>query len=590
MPAQLTLCSPARKTAGKYLLTGAAMLAFSLTPLTASTAQADFNRAYGQYLIGKYAIYAGDTQISARALMESAESDPDNRALQEKAFLSAVLGGYLDFAADNAPQSDSSSRFSRMVGHEVKALRAIRANKPREALPELAAALDIDADERSGLLLQPAAYAMAGQWDKAIDKDMAAKLTGGLTQRDGLMLYLQAADQARLLELRGKHKEAEALYKLICEPGPATVLFGPYYGAFLERRGRKSEAEDLYASILSSSEDAQVRRAYQALERKGYRKPPKPSYRQIMADNLFMTGTLYASEQQPEMALATLRMAQYASPETDSLSDDRTRLLLGQVLVKLRDHDSAQAEWAQVAESSVYYNEARLRMAWSLKEQDDHDGALALFSQLSAENPADIDLVVQRVSLLWEKKDYQAGLEVLEGFVAAQGEEAVSWQGWFIQAIIYHELDQWERSEAALKKGLALDEENPDLLNFLGYGWIERNQNLDEALSMVQRALIRRPDSGAIMDSVGWGYYRQGEYAEALEWIEKAIALEPADPEVNEHLGDVYQAMGRHIEARYQWARVLTLDADEKQIASVQKKLDAAAKMPQPRLATAKAP
>ena len=562
---------------------GAALLAFGLMPLSAQAVPADgtdFNRAYGQYLVGKYAIYAGDTQVSARALIDSAESDPDNHALQEKAFLSAVLGGYLDFAADHAPQSESASRFSRMVGHEVRALRAVRANKVRDALPELAAALAIDGEERSGLLLQPAALAMAGQWNKAIDKDMAKKLTGGQTQRDGLMLYLQAADQARLLELRGKHKDAEALYKLICEPGPATVLFGPYYGAFLERRGRKAEAEALYASILTTSEDAQVRRAYQALERSDYQKPDKPSFRQIMAENLFMTGTLYASEQQPEMALATLRMAQYVSPQTDSLSDDRTRLLLGQVLVKLRDHEAAQAEWAQVAESSVYYDEARLRMAWSFKEQDNTDGALALFAQLSAENPDDADLVVQRASLLWEKKDYQAGLEVLEAYIAGHGEAAVNWQGWFIQAIIYNDLERWDQSEAALKKGLALDEDNPDLLNFLGYGWIERNQNLDEALTMVQRALIRRPDSGAIMDSVGWGYFRKGDYPQALEWTEKAIALEPADPEVNEHLGDVYQAMGRHIEARYQWARVLTLDADDTQKARAQKKLEAADAVP----------
>ncbi|MFT4091139.1 MAG: tetratricopeptide repeat protein [Asticcacaulis sp.] len=575
---------------GKRLLTGAAVLALMLLPVSTQAAKADFNRAYGQYLVGKYAIYAGDTQVSARAMMDASESDPDNQALRDKAFLSAVLGGYLDFAAANAPDAGSSSRFPRMMGHEVKALRAIRANKPREAIPQLAAALEIDAEERSGLLLQPATYAMAGQWDKAIDKDISAKLANGLTQRDGLMIYLQAADQARLLELRGKHKEAEALFKLICEPGPATVLFGPYYGAFLERRGRKSEAEALYASILTTSEDAQVRRAYQALESKGYRKPPKPGYRQIMADNLFMTGTLYASEQQPEMALATLRMAQYVSPETDGLSDDRTRLLLGQVLVKLRDEDAAQAEWAQVSADSVYYNEARLRMAWNLKEQDNYDGALQLFTQLSAENPADVDLVVQRASLLWEKKDFQAGLDVLDAFIASHGEGAVSWQGWFIQAIIYHEFDRWDQSEIALKKGLALDEDNPDILNFLGYGWIERNENLDEALSMVQRALIRRPSSGAIMDSVGWGYYRKGDYAQALEWIEKAIALEPADPEVNEHLGDVYQAMGRHIEARYQWARVLTLDADEKQIASVQKKLGDDASANKPEMTTAKAP
>lgn len=570
---KIVTCMPVtfrfQKRLVRYLGTGA-VLAALLSPVAVSAA--DFNRAYGQYLVGKYAIYAGNTQVSSRALIEAAEADPDNRALQERAFLAAVLGGYLDFAAEHAPGPDSENRFARLVGHEARALRAVREKQPREALAQLEAALSIDANERAGVLLRPPVLAMAGKWDEAIDNTLPAQLNAGVSPREGLMLYLVAVDQARLLEFKGRNAEAEDLYKLISTPGPAMVLFGPHYGAFLERRGRKAEAEALYANILTLSEDTQVRHAREALENRGYRKPPKPSLRRIMADSLFMTGTLYASEQQAEMALASLRMSQYVAPENDTASDDRTRLLLGQVLVKLRDHEAAQAEWAQVGKASPYHDEARLRLAWSYKDQND-PRALGLFSQLSQENPADADLVVQRASILWENKDYQAGLDVLAGFAQTYGESAFPWQGWFMQAILYNELERWDLAEQALQKGLALDADNPDLLNFLGYGWIERDRNLDEALNMVQRALIRRPDSGAIMDSVGWGHYRKGDYAQALEWIEKAIALEPADPEVNEHLGDVYQALGRKIEARYQWARVLTLEASDKQKASVRAKL-----------------
>jgi tetratricopeptide (TPR) repeat protein len=82
--------------------------------------------------------------------------------------------------------------------------------------------------------------------------------------------------------------------------------------------------------------------------------------------------------------------------------------------------------------------------------------------------------------------------------------------------------------------------------------------NLEEALDMIERAVTLRPDSGYIIDSLGWGLYRLGRYAEAVGHMEKAVELMPIDPVVNDHLGDVYWAVGRKREAEFQWHRALS--------------------------------
>jgi tetratricopeptide (TPR) repeat protein len=93
-------------------------------------------------------------------------------------------------------------------------------------------------------------------------------------------------------------------------------------------------------------------------------------------------------------------------------------------------------------------------------------------------------------------------------------------------------------------------------------------------MDLVRSALNITPKSGAVIDSLGWGYYKLGDYEQALSFIEQAVQLEPADPEINEHLGDVYKALGRNVEAGYEWGRVLTLKTSDKQAAEVRRKID----------------
>jgi Flp pilus assembly protein TadD len=110
-------------------------------------------------------------------------------------------------------------------------------------------------------------------------------------------------------------------------------------------------------------------------------------------------------------------------------------------------------------------------------------------------------------------------------------------------------------------------------MNYLGYAWVDRDEHIPEALSLLEKAEAKQPDSGAIVDSLGWARYRTHDYADALLDLERAVQLDPADPEVNSHLGDVYWRVGRRLEARYQWRRVLTLAPDAKIRTSVEEKL-----------------
>jgi len=147
-------------------------------------------------------------------------------------------------------------------------------------------------------------------------------------------------------------------------------------------------------------------------------------------------------------------------------------------------------------------------------------------------------------------------------------------------------MGDWPNAEADLSAALELNPNEPDILNYLAYGWIDRGERLEEALAMVQMAVDANPRSGAMVDSLGWGYYRLGQYDRAVELLEEAVELEAGDPEVNNHLGDAYWQVGREDEAVFQWRRVLTLEPDDRMRRNAEAKLESGLG-PQPKVAAA---
>ncbi|TGP58654.1 tetratricopeptide repeat protein, partial [bacterium M00.F.Ca.ET.229.01.1.1] len=123
------------------------------------------------------------------------------------------------------------------------------------------------------------------------------------------------------------------------------------------------------------------------------------------------------------------------------------------------------------------------------------------------------------------------------------------------------------------RKALELQPDQPQVMNYLGYSWVDMNMNLKEGLAMIQKAVDLRPNDGYIVDSLGWAYFRLGRFDDAVREMERAVSLKPEDPVLNDHLGDAYWRVGRKIEAVYQWNRALIGDSDDVDKAKVKEKI-----------------
>jgi len=523
---------------------------------------------YANYLIGRFAMAQGDVSTAARAMSDAAIADPSDADLREKAFLISILGGDIDRAAAVAQGMAATTDTSELMVALIGAVRAVKADKPSRALKSMDALLEVNPHDRNGLLLKPYIQAMNGQWKAALDDSADAALQDN--DRDRLVSYLIKAGRARLNEIKGNKVAAEAIYKSLYQPGAASFIFGPDYAAFLERQGRKDEAKAIWQAIADQTNDVVARQALKRLDSGAGKAPALPGLVESMAQALFVSSTVSFSEHDTEFALASLHLSLYL----DNTSD-RERIFLGQVQQELKDTDAADAAWASIGPDSPFYNEAVLRRVWVMRGDERFDRALTLVDQALVREPDNLGLIIEKAGILHAMDKDADALVLLDARIQRAGDSDFGWQALYMQAVVYEGLDRWHDAEVTIKKAQALNANQPEILNFLGYGWINRGAQIDEGMDLIRQAMKISPKSGAIIDSLGWGYYKKGQYQQALDFIEQAVQMEPADPEINEHLGDVYKALGRDTEAGYEWRRVLTLKTTERQAETVRKKLDA---------------
>jgi len=151
--------------------------------------------------------------------------------------------------------------------------------------------------------------------------------------------------------------------------------------------------------------------------------------------------------------------------------------------------------------------------------------------------------------------------------------KADDWSLFYSRGVAHERNKEWDKAEPDFKKALELSPDQPYVLNYLAYTWVERRQNLDEALKMLNNAVEQRPEEGFIVDSLGWAYFQLGDFEKAVTYLERAVELQPTDPVLNDHLGDAYWRVGRKNEARFQWHRSLSFKPEEDQIGLIQEKI-----------------
>lgn len=522
------------------------MLAAALMGLSGCASAPPEPRAaasYRDYLIGRVANLRSDHSVAADRYISALARTPDDPALIEGAVMAALAAGDGARARQVARMSgagDGAVAYAQLV----LAADALAARDWRSAARNLTHVEGDAAEELIARML--AVWAEAGRGRQgAAGADLATLTT--IRPYGGLFAY----QQAMALDFIGRRDEALAAYDVGAKSGLWLPTAIEYHADLLARQGQGEGARALLSAEANRGNSA-IAAALARLEtgRSVAAAPLTPA--RGAAAGLYGLSAIFVQEQDTTNALAVLALALMLDPELEA-----ARLAFAQAHADMGHIDMARAVLARVAPGSPYAISARVMESWMALDAGEEERAISL-AQANAEG-GDPRAVRALADIYRDRKRYAEAEPLYSRLIAA---ESGNWRLYFARGAARERLGRWPDAEADMQRALELAPDQPDVMNYLGYSWVDRGERMPEALALIQRAVELRPMSGAIVDSLGWAHYRLGEYAQALDLLERAVELDPADPTLNDHLGDVYWRVGRRIEARYQWQRALTFEPD----------------------------
>ncbi len=291
-----------------------------------------------------------------------------------------------------------------------------------------------------------------------------------------------------------------------------------------------------------------------------------PTLREGAAEALMVPAAAMLADKQEELGLVYLRLILRLDPRRDD-----AQVLTGQVLEALGDLRAAREAYLQLGPKALRYPDARTRLAFTY-QSDDMPTALKIARETVAARP-DSDMArLALADLLRADDQFEESTKVLDPLIASMGARA-DWQLYYRRAMALERSNRWPEAQRDLDKALQLRPDEPEVLNYLGYSWVNRGLKIKDGMAMIQKAVDAQPEEGAFVDSLGWAYYRLGDFAKSVATLEHAVSLDAGDAEINDHLGDAYWRVGRRDEAKFQWRAVLTMKPDAQIKARAEAKL-----------------
>ena len=522
----------------------AALAASVLLTACASTpgAYAPESRAYADYLIGRVANARADHTAAADRYFAALARSPGDAALVEGALVASLASGDSERARRAARMASRTD--APAYAHIVRASDALVARHWSQAGVELRRVEGAAAEELLARMLVN--WVEAGQGRNG---EIAADLAplASIRPYGGLFAY----QRAMVLDHAGHDAEALAAYATAAQGGLWLPTGVARHADLLLRTGRRDEARAVLAAEGNGANPALALALAQIDAGAASVAPPLTPARGAAAA-LYGISAIFRQEHDSNSSLAALTLSLMLDPAFDG-----ARLAMAQQQSELGHLARAREILAEVGGASPYAQSARILEAWIVYDNGDQDDAVAL-ARANAVN-GDLRSIRALADMYRGAGRFSDAEPLYTQLIAAQANE---WRSYFARGAARERLDRWAEAEADFQRALELSPDQPDVLNYLGYSWVDRGENLQQGLAMIRRAAELRPMSGAIIDSLGWAHYRLGDYEQALDWLEAAVRLEPADPTLNDHLGDVYWRLGRRIEARYQWRRAMTLDPE----------------------------
>lgn len=500
----------------------------------------------GAYLAARSAAVTGDYDAAARYYAQALARDPANPEILENASFSLLALGDVERAAVVAQKLEDDgqrSQVGQMVLIAQQAQQENYADILARVLEERGVGPLVDG------LLRSWAQVGIGEVTAALESFDKVGEEPGL---QGFALY----HKALALALVGDFEGADAIFAM----PEAGALRQTRRGAIahievLSQLGRTEDAMTTLDEAFGGDLDPRLRAMRATLgagDTLGF--THISGAKDGMAEVFFTVASALRNEASEDYTLLYSRVAEFLNPDLiDAI------LLSAGLLEQLERFELATATYKKVPRDNPAFHAAELGRAEALRRSDKPDAAIEVLEQLAQTHG---DLPIVHTSLGDAMRQVERFDEAVKAYDMAleryETEERGQWFIYYARGISLERLDEWDRAEADFRKALELNPDQPQVLNYLGYSLVEKQIKLDEALDMIERAVAARPDSGYIVDSLGWVLFRLGKYDEAVGHMERATELMPVDPVVNDHLGDVYWSVGRVLEAQFQWRRALS--------------------------------
>jgi tetratricopeptide (TPR) repeat protein len=516
----------------------------------------------GNYLSALIASADRDTLAAEVYFREALRADPHNSDLLERAFAAALSNG-------DEPSADALAErlLARDPGNSLARLSIsvyeIQQGQFAAARAHLASGEALRAHDVTTALLT--AWCFAGQSDLRHALDALDRI------RDPSVLAFRDYHAGLIANLLGSPVEAQRRLKSAYDNDKNSLRFADAYARLLAAQGDVVGATKVYEDFSTIiPHHPLIERGLSDLKANESMQPLIHDAKEGAAEGLYGLGSAGSRQGDELPALVYLRLSLYLRP-----SNDLTAVTLASLFEQLKQGDQVIAAYEIVPTSSPLKLGADIQIALELDSMGKADEATKRLAQLAAGRPRDVEVLSALAELQRSGKKYLEAAATYDQAIATIGiPQRENWTLFYFRGICHERSNQWPRAEADFKRALELNPDQPLVLNYLGYSWVDKGLNLEEAFKMLRRAVELQPNDGYIVDSLGWAHYKLGQYQEAAQTLEKAIDLKPADPVLNDHLGDAYWRINRRIEAHFQWNHARDMGPDPEDLPAILKKIE----------------
>jgi tetratricopeptide (TPR) repeat protein len=550
-------------------IAGTALAAFLVgLPATLAAAQSPNAQdlsgmtASGSYLAARHAGRERDASLEAAYYRAALRRDPNNAELLTRAFLSLLIGGDIDEAAkyaERVAQTDKTDKVSKLV-IGVQELKRKQYALARRDLPQ---SIRGPITDLTATLLTAWSATGAGDSKNAIAS--IDKLTGP----DWYAIFKEL-HAGMILDLANNAKDAGKRFEQAYKLDPSALRVVEAYGSWLSRNQSPKDA----LAVFEAFDKVLPRHplVVEAMDRlkAGEKLPLLVSSAQAgAAEALYGLGASLGRRGGEDLGLVYLQLSLHLAP-----NHPLALLSLADLYESLKKPELALKIYERIPQSSPLYRNAAIQMAANLDALERSDEAQKHLDALIKQHPDDVEAIMALGNIQRGHKQFAECADTYSKAVATvPNPDKSNWVMFYFRGICFERSKQWPKAEADLKKALALSPDQAHVQNYLGYSWIDQGVNLDDGMAMIKQAVQQRPDDGYIVDSLGWAYYRIGNYEEASKQLERAIELKPEDPTINDHLGDAYWRIGREVEAKFQWAHARDLKPDPDELPKIEEKI-----------------